>query len=1024
MAGWKEIKKKMMITRDVFVGREKEMDLIRENINPDKDLRIISIHGSGGAGKTSILREIKKRYTNDDGNPLILDIIDFYDITTHTLLGFTEAVVRKINYPDISCFDEYRKKRFDIEREAYSAVIKVKEDLFEKFKACFNKLTEHKRIVLLVDTFEEVQDVMGLNFAKLLNGLKNTTVVIAGRKNSEWLELVEEELGRKDLIKDLSLHEMDEADVQSLFNRVRRHVRIHEEELEKIHLLSEGKPILIILAIDPQWPGGVPAGEYSGALTRISGKYTLGELKSLSDSGIENVREEFRRDLIHVNMDLFDTDETFKIIKYMAILYKFFNERILNAVLGTDLDAAEEHFSEIKKWPFIKYYEESGGAHSYFLHDVLREMIIKYYWRYIGAEHVISDCYNKIIHYYRTLFEENALKENKKIDEYNKAAADSRPQVLIDLADIKRRRQSFKADQIYYHICANLIEGLKSYHEVHTNNIWVGHKEANKLAKQCKFNALKDLGYDGKTVPYPQELIIMDQLDGAMTDIVVRRKFDKGLKRLLELIGLETSDIVYMEDINVLDIDQYFLSDILIYLGVGFNYTGESNLAEKVLRQAIDLLKVMEVKLEHPDNIDEIDTMHTVRSLSRAFGNLGYCYLMSGKLSEAVESFESAIPLCYKGRISVEQADFFNDMAMAQMQLGLKNEALFNWEKGYEIRKRQLFENKIGLSLNTKGLILYLADHLPDALESSQEALEIFKKIKMPDGIGRAKRAIGAILSRIGQKDKNIEKMGKAEKYLNEAAAIFQKGGKSPEPPLMADIYEKYGLLFKDYSLTYKNQHHLYGREPDIEHSEYYFNEAKKHFDECIAFHSNGKNILRLASGLEKKSRLYMEHGRIDDVEKILDLMEERLENNLVNECGDISGSIQKVLNNKRYELIYPYGKLMNGRAQVAFYRFSRSRDNENPNSASSNVHFLNAAAEYYTLACELFTRYSEESYATIDANKTIMTNVSKLNAKEKDIFVDQVKITLRSNGLTPYHDPKSRIARLIKKSELYQGMI
>src|SRR5579859_7065014 len=47
--------------RDVFVGREAELDLLERCLDPGTPTSVVFVHGPGGIGKSTLLREVARR---------------------------------------------------------------------------------------------------------------------------------------------------------------------------------------------------------------------------------------------------------------------------------------------------------------------------------------------------------------------------------------------------------------------------------------------------------------------------------------------------------------------------------------------------------------------------------------------------------------------------------------------------------------------------------------------------------------------------------------------------------------------------------------------------------------------------------------------------------------------------------------------------------------------------------------------------------------------------------------------------
>jgi hypothetical protein len=186
------LKTQPAITGDTFVGRAEELEMIRVAIEAD-GFQIVSIQGEGGIGTTSLLARVGKIYS-ERADLRVTDILDFFDTASHTRGGFQAMLIAPFA---TEVFGDYRRARED-----YDTVRLVgmpgrtfeehRERAGKVFVADSCRLTQGHRIVLLIDTFETVQDSMGLWLLDLISELekkagcktKDATFIVAGRHNS------------------------------------------------------------------------------------------------------------------------------------------------------------------------------------------------------------------------------------------------------------------------------------------------------------------------------------------------------------------------------------------------------------------------------------------------------------------------------------------------------------------------------------------------------------------------------------------------------------------------------------------------------------------------------------------------------------------------------------------------------------------------------------------------------------------------------------------------------------------------
>ncbi|QTA83762.1 AAA family ATPase domain-containing protein, tetratricopeptide repeat-containing protein [Desulfonema limicola] len=790
------------IPRDKFVGREKEMQVIEKAINSDLSdknyFRIVNIQGQGGIGKTSILREVKERL-KDNNNILTTSIIDFFDIATNTKIGFLDELNSLLPIKTTAQFKEYRKAKANFyEVEAAGITGDVKKDtlakFFASFKMCYNFIAADKRIVLLIDTFEVVQKKHGEWLVGWLIGLNNTVVIIAGRENEKWQELAVKSAGSRH-VDYLELKKMNSNDTKDLLNLSEYGRALPDEEREKLEIISKGLPILLIMAVDREWPpGGIRGGIQPGKeYTEISEKYSLERLQEIEKKDsekLEKIHKDFKKELIEKAYRIFDIDPIARVILYMSLIYKYLTADMLNYLMpGKTKDEIEGLLNEINKWTFTKHDPRTG---SYWLHDLVRDLINEYAWPEIAREEEErKSIYKRIVRYYEEILIEGIKNEKERLfSERKKANAsddkEKESECFRQLINLKAKRQHYQAHQVYYDIMADYEHGIIRYQMQFVYNLWVREKDANVLLQQERdmtLNALKQSYSEIET-----------KLDTSKEKIVFHRKFDQGL-----------SDLESIADQWAKNENLYQYTDILLYQGIANNYKGEHEKAEHIFKETIVLLDSLDKQVRDQE-IHILKVWQIKRSQARCYGHLGYCYFQTGRFSESIDEYNKALEYAKGIEIDSERSQLFNDLSYVLCRLGHFERGRMYWQKGFEIREKLLFKSPIALSLNNRGIIEYLADVPYNGKKYSEKALNMFKDISDIRGIGLSSRALGGLLARIGDIESSIEILEKAEGHLEEAEKIFMENGAVPSPFYLAETYDRMALLYEHWARILKDQ--------------------------------------------------------------------------------------------------------------------------------------------------------------------------------------------------------------------------
>ncbi len=974
------------ITREAFVGREAEMAVIDKAISDEGHLRIVNIQGAGGIGKTSILREVQKRYHGRDG-PLVTEIIDFFDISTHTWQGFLEEVVNELSKKNGEPFKDYRKVRDRADEIELAGITgptleNARKEALEAFGSCYNGLAAKKRIVILIDTFEVVQHILGKRLPEWLVGLENTAVIIAGRRNRDWQDDLVAKVGSR-AVDSLELKEFKLEDTEELFALSEAGRIISDEERRKLQRLSGGRPILLTLALYLQWREAISPEK----LTATSGEYTLDDLKAMTTEELEQVQERFRVELVQRFMKLPPPPHTYiemlpyhPVILYMGQVYKYFTVDTLTCLLEVTREEAQALLDGIVDWTFMKHDESTG---SYQLHDLIRDLIVAYIWPEIdpsGDER--KNVCRKAVEFYGGLLADIEKQEAEWRSKRRQAEAveDLRQKMEArrELINLKRRRQRCEAQRAYYDLIANYENGAIRYREVFVNNVWAREREAYKLAQEERDQAMEVLG-----CTYPDH---ERQLEDARIKIVVQGEFDKGLAILESLLNQARR-----ED------DPHFYSDILLYQGIAHTYKGEYKQAEKKLRDAIEVLEELREGLEAPFDSENLITRRVSRSLGRAYGNLGYSFSMGGRLSEAVEAYKEALRYQRIGQLKVTQAATLNDLGFVYGRLGRYGLGKRLCEDGLEIREKLLLDYFIGLSYNTLGLIEYFADKPHRGSKRCRRALDIFERIGDPRGIGLAHRALGANLERIGQLDESIDKLEEAESHLVQAEEVFKERGKAPEPRFFAETNERWGILYQDWGIILRDR----GAAKSAVNER--FDKAESCFKRCIEVCRREKATWSQAMAMERLFTLYFVGMKdFERASAVLKEVEEIVLNEVPEElllpASERETSIDEI-EFKRHEFLYPLGKMERGKGRLALAEYRKSKREDSVGELSH----LEEAARHYALACAYLELFSEEAYALKTTLEEITSTIRQLPMVEIAAFRKQVETTQHEYGLEGY---------------------
>jgi len=447
---------------EFFIGREKELGLVEDLLTgPWGSRQVLLVHGPGGVGKTRLLREIHRRreeYAQRLEKPLLFTrIIDFDDVSVRVPWSFGQHLVAELGQEQ---FREYLDAQ-----EAYVQyqLLSVSSDLLREqdersrreFIRGYNRVADQKRICLLFDTTEKVQDTeLWRYLQEAIEEMKNTVLVIAGR------ELDEIESDLKGLLGQEAVHfrplcPFDKSETLGYFLHTDVGVEIEPEMREKLYLLSGGHPIFIALAVE--WlRRDMPIDHIT---TR-----PLAELQALDEEGLALARKEFETILVNKILDLTPIDQA---VLRMAHVYLRFDDKILQYLLELSDEETVFLSHELHNFPFIR----PKPPNIYTLHDEMRRLVNEHTWPKIDPHDTQRRSVSaKMVSYYNEQLETLGADLDKVRSAWEKARkhqdAEQAAQVFPRLNELEQQRMLLEVERFHYLLDVDLEQAFDYFLKV------------------------------------------------------------------------------------------------------------------------------------------------------------------------------------------------------------------------------------------------------------------------------------------------------------------------------------------------------------------------------------------------------------------------------------------------------------------------------------------------------------------------------------------------------------------------------
>jgi tetratricopeptide (TPR) repeat protein len=358
-----------LYSKSIFIGREEQLNAFRRVLElPERETWILYLASEGGLGKTKLLEQFAieaQEYAKRQGTRLFCttETIDFYWTKNQQVSGVLENIAQQLSPEAFAPFLETIQIEPDSGQFTLASI--EEEKRMQLFLEGYEQLAGKGVILLLFDTLEMCEPWMRKFWIEIFSRLSmNTIAVLAGRR---YRSIEEEQVGRSRFGEILNIFESGQVREIPLSHFDLRLTREYLKEksietspalIEKLHKMSEGRPIIIALACD--W-------------IKIHGK-DLAELLDQED------KKKFQIELVKRICNLtFGQDQA---ILAMSHFYRRFDENLMAFVFKQDPQWARQVLAEVSCYSFVKYRKPipGGAPGSSLLHDEMRRLIEEHVW--------------------------------------------------------------------------------------------------------------------------------------------------------------------------------------------------------------------------------------------------------------------------------------------------------------------------------------------------------------------------------------------------------------------------------------------------------------------------------------------------------------------------------------------------------------------------------------------------------------------------------------------------------------------
>ena len=575
-----------------FVGRGSELGRIREWLQKSTG-GLVLITGVGGIGKTSLLRKIAEEYSLNDGY-----IVDYFDLAEQpmTMINQTIHLVDSLGREH---FPDSMRKLTELDTISGKVVIGGLEE--NAVNACMKETATHlesmrKKLLRITDTFEIAlryslyKDDWAGGINEKLKDIPGSVFIVAGRDklgDEDILEKIYPALTNsfgKENVLHLPLSGFNEVEAGDFFKECDPHRMIPQEMRDKMQMLTDGRPILLSLAVE--WlQKDIPLP--------IMLEKNLQELREISRSQNEwkALLNAFEFELVSRVRQLRNPLDI--ALLYMAHIDRRMDSNLLSILLDIKNNEAENYLQALLQLPFVKEYIGSIPKKCT-LHDEMCKLVKQHAWKYLDISGV----------------ERNHL-TRKVIEQY----------YIPLIGGLKQKRQYLLSESR-----ATLLQSAQA--RVEDQERWMLEAEAlyysSKLGEMDAFMFFDQAFYDSED-SYIRDQFLLDELRraGLNSNKVALREAD-GLRRRGQV------DEAMQTCLTVIQRDDLDISEkVHAYTALGNMSENNSAIAEENFRKALELAV----------------SIHDFRVQAILHNNLGRLYMNMNRLEESIGHFNKATEL-------------------------------------------------------------------------------------------------------------------------------------------------------------------------------------------------------------------------------------------------------------------------------------------------------------------------------------------------------------------------------------------
>ncbi len=846
---------------DIFVGREKELEKLKNIISDVKegDSSTVFISGEAGIGKTRIANELGE-HAKENGFQFISGKAHFE--TSEPYLPFKRAFRKHFERMDEMPNFGFQigmvglKKAKVDDRVTFDA--RRKASFFEAAKQL--KLLAEKRPVLLFLDDMQWADKASLQLLYYLAlNLDDTPVclLVAYRPedlhSDHFLKEVRERFMREHRSTFIDLKPLGLSLTRKMAEGMLNRDDVPPEFIELLYGMTDGNPLYITESVKRLMD--------EGTIDPKKNKYPLNEtefqiprmIQGVIKRKIDSLPSEAAK-LIHIGSVIGD-EIPFDLILHTSQLDELDILDHIDVLLGSNLWTEHpdgERFLFTHRSVQLTAYRDISGMKRKRLHRHVASKILEVYgdrsethYPALAYHYERSGAFEDAVEYYmkagnfaeRVYAHEDAIEMYKQVLELldKKSIPVDRSDILEQMGDIYRVLGDYDKSRHHYLKC---MESSRS-DEINSR---LNRKIADAWLSQGDFEKTHEFIERG--------LSCADQRSRERCKLLNIKGWaimQEGKNEEAKQVFVEGKELA--EEIGSLKC----LGEALHTLGTVYIRTGDYHEGERYLRRAADIR-------EEADDEE---------GLARTLNNIGIIYEDWGELDKALDSYEKSLEIQEKIGMKEAIATVYVNMGIIQGIRGKNEEAEEFFEKGLDMFRRIGDKRGIALGLSNLGKLHIQKGMIERALALNKECLKVSEDIGF-------KRAIAMSLNHIGESYHLLGDLESAKKHYEKSKDICcemgDKRGKASAIGNIGDIHMEEGDL----------------------------SEALEEYDHCINIYKDVGDLFETIHNEIRKAEAYYESGdhknAMEHADRALSLAHTRKNRLSQAEAHLISGKIKKVL--------------------------------------------------------------------------------------------------------------------------------